>query len=720
MLKRMWIITILLMAWTFADQVHGQVRAPESSIYNANLEKISGTWRGKVAGQLEILFHIHAPSKSGDPWNGKFDVPAQSVKGFDLEKIVIHAGEIRFQLGGVPGNANYSGKISADAKTITGRYMQGAINIEMDLKKDEPKTIGFDVKQVDSLAEKLLKDWNAPGLAIAIVKDGKILHSAGYGFKDVEKKEKMTADTLLAIGSCTKAFTTTIIARLVEEGKLDWDTPVNQYWPAFRMVDTATTQFVTLRDMVTHRTGLPRHDLIWFTGELTRADILSRVPYLAAAAPIRQKWIYNNIMFATAGAVAETAAGKSWEVLVRDGLLNPLEMKRTNFHIQELKNDRDHATGYHASGVVKDGFKVKPYREIAGMAPAGSINSSAKEMAAWMNFQLGHIPKNADGKPVLKENSLKELQSPQMIIASNAASLERADVHSMGYAMGWGVESYRGHRHVEHGGAIDGFVAQVELFPDDDLGIVALVNQSGSSLPGIICQTIADRILKFEPIDWSGQALAKVEAAKKAMDTIKSDQSKTRPSGTKASHELKDYTGIFHNPGYGRIEVRLDGNQLVLHYGMVQFPLEHWHYDVFSASKTKPEDDAFDGKKFQFQMDVKGSIVSISTDMEPMAPTIVFHRTVDPRLSDPKFLASLAGKYELAAQLLNIELEGKALKAVLPGQPVYKLLPDRGLIFNFEGLNGFRIEFQVDEARKVSGVTIEQPNGTFTGKKKSN
>lgn len=693
-------------------------KATSKPAANADWE---GAWRGKIAGQLEIIFHLQAPAKPGSDWAGTFDVPVQNVKGFALEKIQISARSIKFNLGGVPGNANYEGEIEADSKRIVGRFRQAIINQPMELAKDVSTPTGFDSKKVDALAEKLLKDWKAPGLSLAIVKDGKIIYANGYGYKNVEKNEKMTADTLLAIGSCTKAFTTAVIAKLVEEGKLDWDRPVNDYWPAFRIVNPETTRLVTLRDMVTHRTGLPRHDLLWFAGELSRAEILGRLPHLSPAAPIRQKWIYNNLMYVTAGAIAELASGKPWESLVRETIFNRLGMNRSNFHINELKNDADHATGYHKSGVSKDGFDVKPYREIAGMAPAGSINSSVREMAAWMNFQLGHGPKTADGKPILKETTIRELQSPQMVITGGLTPADRTDVHAMGYAMGWGVESYRGHRHVEHGGAIDGFVAQVELFPDDDLGVVALVNQSGSPVPGLICPTIADMILKLEPMDWSGQALLKVEAAKRieAATKAKTEQDKGKVSGTKPSHELKDYAGVFENPGYGRIEIRQEGDHLALQYGQVVFPLAHLHYDVFSATKTKPEDDAFENKKFQFHMDVKGLINSITSDLEPMTAPIGFNRVADNRLRNPKFLESLAGEYDLATQVMKIELEGQTLKAVLPGQPVYKLVPDPGLNFNFDGLNGFKIEFQLDGENRPIGVRIEQPNGVFIGKRRA-
>lgn len=678
----------------------------------------AGAWRGKIGGQLEIIFRLTPPAKSGDEWSGTFDVPVQNVKAFALEKIAIDGKSVKFGLGGVPGDARYEGTLSEDGSKIDGRYKQGPVDVEMQLSKDAVKTSSFDTKSIDALAERLVKDWKAPGLALAVVKDGQILHAAGYGFKNVEKKEPMTADTLLAIGSCTKAFTTAAIASLVEQGKLDWDRPVHQFWPEFRIVDPATTQFVTLRDMVTHRTGLPRHDLLWFAGEISRDEILKRVPHLAPAAPIRQKWIYNNIMYVTAGAAAERASGKSWEELVRTALLDPLGMKRTNFHIAELTADADHATGYHDEGESKDGFKVKPYREIAGMAPAGSINSSAREMAAWIALHLGHGPKTADGKDILKNTTLKELHAPQMIASGSSIIGERTDVHDLGYGMGWGSEIDRGKRVVRHGGAIDGFVAQVVLYPNDGLGIVALVNQSGSGLPGIAAKTVADTILGRNEIDWSAEALSKIAAAKAVEAATKSEKAKSRVAGTKPSHESKDYAGAYEHPVFGKLEITQESDGLKAAYGVVKFPLEHWHYDVFAAKDVKPEDDAFEGKLFRFVTDVDGTIVSVSSDFEPMVPPAVFTRAADAKATDPAFLDTLIGDYDLATQVLKIEREGVVLRAILPGQPVFRLKPSKGLTFDLEGLTGFRMTFETDDAGKAIGVKVEQPNGVFAGKRK--
>jgi CubicO group peptidase (beta-lactamase class C family) len=678
---------------------------------------LNGSWRGKVGGQLEIIFKLKEPAKEGEQWSGTFDVPMQNVKDFSLEKIEVKGDKITFSLGGVPGDARYEGTVSEKGGMISGRYKQGPIDVEMELKKDRVKTTAIDTKSIDEIAKKLLEDWKAPGLALAVVKDGKVLHAAGYGFKNVEKKEPMTADTLLAIGSCTKAFTTATIAALVEQGLLDWDRPVNQYWPEFRIVDPATTQFVTLRDLVAHRTGLPRHDLMWFAGEITRADILKRLEHLQPAAPIRQKWIYNNLMYVAAAAAAERATGKSWEELVRQSLLEPLDMKRTNFHIKELTSDADHATGYHDKGESKDGFKAKPYREIAGMSPAGSINSSANEMAKWAIFHLGHGPKKADGNEILRKSSITELHKPVMLTGSSGS--DRKDVHELGYGLGWGSESDRGKRVVRHGGAIDGFVALVTLYPDDDLGIVALVNQSGSGLPGIVSRTVADSILNRSDVNWSAHALAKIAAAEAQEKAVKTDKAKARIADTKPSHPLKDYAGTFENPVFGKLVVTQEGEGLKIAYGIVPIPLKHWHYDVFAADKVKPEDDAFEDKLFTFVVNTDGSIGSITSDFEPMIAPVVFKRIADARTSDPKFLDTLAGEYELSTQVLKIERNGTTLQAVLHGQPVYKLKPTQGLTFDFDGMPGFRIRFDLDNANKVTGLSIEQPNGTFLGKPKS-
>lgn len=676
--------------------------------------KLVGDWQGRLLGQLEMIFHLSAPAKEAQPWSGTFDVPMQNAMGLDLGNIVIRENAIQFDLKGVPGNANFEGKLAADGLTIEGRFRQGIVNQPMTLKKKVAEPSSFDPKAIDELANRLLAEWKAPGLALAIVKDGKVVHAAGYGFKNVEKKEPMTADTLLAIGSCTKAFTTTLLAGLVDEGKLDWDRPVQEYWPEFRMNVSQTTDLITLRDMVTHRTGLPRHDLIWFAGELPRAEILKRIEHLPVAAPIRQKWIYNNLMFVTASAAAERATGKTWEELMRQRILEPLEMKRTTLHINEMQKDANYATGYHAEGVAKEGFAVKPYREIAGMAPAGSINSSVIEMTKWMSFQLGTL-KPAEKSPLPGRKTVEMLHQPQMIVGGGNGTKE---VHSMGYAMGWGVESYRGHRHVEHGGAIDGFVAQVELFPDDNFGIVALVNQSGSGLPGVICPMIADRLLKMEPIDWSRQALEKVAAARAIKNQAGVKSKQTRVAGTRPSHELKAFSGTFANPGYGRIAFEIKENEMKVRYGITEFALEHWHYDQFVAKSVKPEDDAFENRRFIFQTDATGEIASVLIDLEPMTPPILFQRAADARLSDEKFLNQLAGEYELATQVITIIKQGNQLSASLPGQPVYRLVSGKGLRFQFDGLPGFHLVFEQNEKGEISGLTVEQPDGNYAGKRK--
>lgn len=701
---------------------NGQVLKPAVSdkpVENKKSEPIpasyAGTWKGNLLGQLDIIFHLENTGKADVPWLGNFDVPAQNVQGFDLSNIRFEDGKIQFDLSGVPGKARYEGKIKDDKMAIEGRFKQGLLDQPMVLKKESPVDSKFDIKAIDSLAEKLLAQWKAPGLAVAIVKDGKLVHSAGYGFRNVEKQEKMTPETLLSIGSCTKAFTTAMLASLVDEGKLNWDEPVRGFWPEFQLKEPSASQLVSLRDMVTHRTGLPRHDLIWYAGEIKREDIIQRIPHLQPAAPIRQKWIYNNFMFVAAGVAAEKVTGQTWEELVNERIFKPLDMQRSNFHIAELTKDSDHATGYHANKVKKDGFLVKPYREIAGMAPAGSINSSANEMAKWVAFQLGKMPSNTDEMHLPSKKSVEQLHEPQMIIS--AGSNGQKDVHSMGYAMGWGVESYRGHRHVEHGGAIDGFVAQVELFPDDNLGIVALVNQSGNGLPGVICPMVADLALGLEPIDWSSQALNKIKAAE-AVTALSATQSRQKVAGTKPSHELKDYTGVFANPGYGSIEMKLEGDRIHVRFGLAKFQLVHWHYDQFTTSEFQPEDDVFENKRFQFHMDTNGEMSSLTVDFEPMADPIRFIRQPDARLNDPEFLKSLTGEYELPAQILKIGLQGNRLQAILPGQPVYLLSPTTGTTFRFDGLTGFQMKFILDSEGKPVEVKIEQPNGVFAGKKK--
>jgi CubicO group peptidase (beta-lactamase class C family) len=259
----------------------------------------------------------------------------------------------------------------------------------------------------DSFVNQAIKDWEVPGVAIAIVKNGEVILAAGFGMRDVASKLPVTSKTLFAIGSCTKAFTTFVMGTLVDEGKLAWDKPVRTYAPEIQLYDRAAAELLTPRDLVTHRSGLPRHDMVWYNATLSRKEIVARLPYLEPSEPIRSKFQYNNIMFMAAGYVVDSLTGMPWEEAVRKRIFEPLEMTGSNFSVKDSQKSSDFARPYEDRD---DHIVPIPFRDITNAGPAGSINSNVTDMARWLivNSQKGKIA----GKQIISPAVLADIHTP--------------------------------------------------------------------------------------------------------------------------------------------------------------------------------------------------------------------------------------------------------------------------------------------------------------------
>ena len=327
------------------------------------------------------------------------------------------------------------------------------------------RLVGF-----EDLVLEAVEEWQVPGLAIAIVAGEEVVHAQGYGFRDVANRVPMTADTLFAIGSTTKAMTCTVLGTLVDEGRLAWHEPVTTYLPGFRLSDPNVSARLTPVDLVTHRSGLPRHDSLWYNNnENTRAELVARLAHLELTADLRQKYQYNNLMYMTAGHLIEELTGESWEANIKTRLFGPLGMVRSNLSVLESQKDDNYALPYRQDD--ENHPELVPFRRIDLIGPAGSVNSSVSEMAKWLLFNL-NAGKVGD-RQIVQAATLAEIHSPQMTIEGRP---ERTDISSATYGMGWRIDNYRGHRRLAHGGGIDGFITSVMFFPDDNVGLVAFTN----------------------------------------------------------------------------------------------------------------------------------------------------------------------------------------------------------------------------------------------------
>ncbi len=673
----------------------------------------AGHWEGEIQIPGTKLGVDVDLSQDGDAWKGDISIPLQNAKDLPLTNVKVDGAAVSFEIQGIPGTPTFNGTLDADGAKIAGDFTQGGGKFPFELRRGTAPAEAAKnaLDGYDAFVEKTIQDFKVPGLAIAIVKGGEVVYAKGFGYRDVEQKLPVTADTLFAIGSSTKAFTTFTLATLVDEGKLEWDKPVRTFLPGFQMYDLNTSETITPRDLVTHRSGLPRHDLVWYNNNaLTRKDVVERLRYLEPNEQLRAKWQYNNLMFLTAGYLTEYLTGKPWEDSVRERVFEPLGMTRTNFSVDASQKDADHALPYKEDDDEK--IVLMPFRNINMIGPAGSINSSVNDMAKWVKLHLGNG--KVGDKQVIGANTLADLHLPQMVMGVPA---ERPELTPPSYALGWMVDGYRGHTRVEHGGNIDGFSALVTLLPQDDLGMVVLTNKDGTGTPERLVRHTIDRFLKLDPIDWNGEALAKREKGKEANKAAKAKKESVKKPGTKPAHKLADYAGDYENPGYGPLKVAVAGDHLEMTYNGITAPLEHWHYEVWNG-KEGATDPTFENMKFLFQGDVKGNVSALSAQFEPQVKDIVFARKPDARLSDPAYLARFLGEYEMAGQTGTIVLTGNVLTITLPGAPALHLEPAVDGDFTLKEFRIISVSFVEDAQGNVTGALFNQPDGVYTLTKK--
>lgn len=572
---------------------------------------------------------------------------------------------------------------------------------------------------IDTFIQRVLKEWKAVGVAVAVVEKNKVVLSKGYGYRDLDKKLPATDETLFAIGSCTKAFTSALLGILANDGKLDLDKPVSNYLTDLRFYNDALTAQVTTKDMMSHRTGLPRHDLAWYGSPSSRDSLMHRIRYFEPSATLRERWQYNNFMFLAQGYLAERLSGSSWENLLLQRILSPLGMKSSSPSISAMQTGSNASIGYR---VEKDSLiKKMAYMNIDAMGPAGSINSNVKEMSQWVITWI-HGGKY-QGKEILPASYVTQATSSQMVIGPALPTKENPDVHLSNYGMGWFLSSYRGHYRVDHGGNIDGFSANTCFFPSDSIGIVVLVNQNGSPIPGIIRNTISDRMLGLAYRDWNGLQLANARKNKAAQKEKAAADSAIRKQGTKPTHSLAEYAGTYTHPGYGTLQVNKVGDSLMASYGKLNMVLRHYHYDVFKALQIEDgvTQDEGEGMKFSFTMNEKGDISSVNVPLEQAVAPIAMAKQLKKIALSKTDLEKYTGEYEIQGAAVKIYLRAdNTLMASVPGQPEYELVPIGNHEFNIKALSGYSIVFDAGADQKVTGLKFVQPNGIFKANKKSN
>ncbi len=569
----------------------------------------------------------------------------------------------------------------------------------------QAKKLGENFKKFRLFMDAEMKRWEVPGMGIGIYKDGKVLFGEGFGYRNLEKKLPVTPNTIFAIGSASKAFTTMDVQILVDDGKVEWDKPVQTYLPDFELKDEVATARMTVRDLICHRSGLPRHDGLWYGTSLTREDIYQRLRYLDFSADFRSTFQYNNLMFLTAGYLVGKLTNSSWEDFTSQRIFGPLGMASSNCSVEVSKKSDDYSLPYQK----REGKVVEvPFRNIDNIGPAGSINSNVNDMLKWVEF---HLNKGKVGdKQVVSEAGQREVFTPAMFMRQPILSIQPDKQSNMAYGLGWFIETYRGHMVVHHGGAIDGFYFLNAFLPNDNVGVVVLSNLGGTPLVQISMGHILDMVLGLDPV-WEKLTLERFADAKKeeaaAKDREKEEEAE-RVKDTKLSHPLADYAGEYEHPAYGIITVELKDNALQGKHFSFDFKLDHWHYDVFKAG------DHF--SKVTFLTNLKGDIDQLSVSVEPAVAPVVFTRKASEAMKDPKFLSQFQGTYEVRGVTLTITLKGNALFGERPGQPTVELVPYKGTEFSIKGREGSSVKFILENGA-VTEVVMGGRSGSVRGKK---
>lgn len=448
-----------------------------------------------------------------------------------------------------------------------------------------------------------MKEWKVPGASVAIVQGQSPVYVKGFGVRNVRTGAPVDVDTLFDIGSCTKAFTASAIAMLVDQGKMRWNGKVRDYIPFFRLYDPLADEEVTIRDLLTHRTGEQSPDLLFET-PFNREQMVRRLAYVKPNVGFRTRFQYNNMMYVAAGyAVGQVSRG-TWGEFVRRRIFDPLGMTDSLTSIVQAEKAADSATPY----VKKPDGKIVPipWMNIDVEGPAGSICSSARDMAKWITFQLNDAV--FDGKRLISKKNMQEMHTPQIVVPNGAIkTVFFPDSKLLSYGMGWFIDDYRGHELILHPGDIDGFSALVVLIPELHVGYSVLINlgSGGITYRQVLGYHIADLLLGLPEVNWIAyfhKLSAKFAAEEKEREEAWESK---RISGTRPSHELSAYEGDYENPVYGKASIALKNGDLSFRFYSVTSILKHFQYDTFLIH--------LDGNhRFTFATDADGNISSFT------------------------------------------------------------------------------------------------------------
>jgi CubicO group peptidase (beta-lactamase class C family) len=462
------------------------------------------------------------------------------------------------------------------------------------------------IKDFDAYIEKSRVEWQAPGMAVAVVKDGKVIFKKGYGVRELGKVDKVDIETLFSCASTTKAMTATCIGMLVDEGKIKWDDLVITYLPEYQLFDPAVTRELRIRDLLTHNSGVGNTDFLWGAMDIPTKEMLNRMRLVKPSYSLRSSFIYQNLFYVAAGQVIEKVSGKPWEVFIQERIFTPLGMSRTAPKRKYIKDNNQVTPHFEVEK------KIKPigYTKDDEVGPAGSVWSSIDDMSKWMACMLDSS-KYAGGR-LVKAATWTEMFKPAVIVPADQfyPTMQLIKPNWTTYGLGWFQHDYKGKKINFHTGSLDGLTAIHAQLPDQKLGIYVFGNFDHAEVRHALVYKAFDVFALGGTTDWSKDFLTLYTGIRTKSEKELKDFEARRVLNTTPSLPLADYTGKYSDPLYGELEITVSENSLqvdVNHF--VKASLQHWHYNTFRG----PYEKDWNGKAIaNFMMDVNGKVQKVN------------------------------------------------------------------------------------------------------------
>lgn len=560
----------------------------------------------------------------------------------------------------------------------------------------------------DAYIGQVMKDWNVPGLGVGIVIKDKLVWAKGYGYRDYGKKIPFTPTTTQPIASNTKLFTSIAAGMLADDGKVDLDKPIRQYVPSIQFHNDDLNRTVTLRDMLSHRTGITRHDGIWYKSDYTQKELFERLKYLEPVEAQRSVFLYNNMMYSGAGYSIELLSGRPWETFVRERILAPLGMTTTTFTIADMVKQSEPGVPYTERRDNTELYRIPYYSDAIGVAPAGAMNSSIVDMSKWLIALMNGGKLN--GKQVIPGSAIRQTLRPSIALPNTGLEVRGwGELINSAYGMGRWTAAYRGHLIAYHGGDLPGFHSQVSTMPFDSLGVIVFViGNHAAPLYNVVSFNVYERLLGMTLTPWAERQNAIRLKNKTASTQSRTKAGAGRVARTNPSHAIDDYVGEFENPAYGLLNVTKGDTSLMFEFHKIKMPLGHFHYDRFDT----PDDEEEGRYSVNFLTNPQGEIDRAEMSLDESA--VSFTRRVPVALSSATTLRQYLGTYITpSGGKFDVVLRPDGTLAIQYASGTFQnLIPWRPRRFRIKEFADVVFEFITDNG-KVAALKQTDPSGEF-------